>query len=217
MFKIEQKMSNKEITALLLIISILSCRPQNGNKREVLVGGHCEGCEAIYEYGDMQLSSTDTLPDFTETEPKLKITGIVYQNDGKTPAQNVILYVYQTNRKGIYPKRGNEKGWARRHGYIRGWIKTGEDGKYTFYTFRPASYPDRSEPEHIHLTVKEPDKNEYYVDSFVFDDDPLLTKSNRAKLDNRAGSGIIRPTLQRGILLAERDITLGLNIPDYDK
>jgi len=129
-FKLEQKMSNKVFTALLLIISILACRPQNSNKREVLVGGPCEGCEAIHEYGDMRLSPTDTLPDFSETEPKLKITGIVYQNDGETPAQNVILYVYQTNRKGIYPKRGNEKGWARRHGYIRGWVKTAKDGEH---------------------------------------------------------------------------------------
>ncbi|MBT8267731.1 MAG: intradiol ring-cleavage dioxygenase [Bacteroidia bacterium] len=209
-------MSNKEFTALLIFISILSCRPQNSNKREVLVGGPCEGCEAIYEYGDMQLSSTDTLPDFKTTEPKLNITGTVYQIDGKTLASNVILYIYQTNRKGIYPTNGNEKGWARRHGYIRGWVKTGEDGKYSFYTFRPASYPDRSEPEHIHLTIKEPDKNEYYVDSFVFDDDPLLTKSNREKLDNRAGSGIISPVLQNGILVAERDIILGLNILEYE-
>ncbi|MEZ2414451.1 intradiol ring-cleavage dioxygenase [Muriicola sp. E247] len=209
-------MSKKEFTALLIFISIFSCRPQNSNKREVLVGGPCEGCEAIYEYGDMRLSSTDTLPDFKTTEPKLKITGTVYQNDGKTPASNVILYVHQTNRKGIYPTKGNEIGWARRHGYIRGWIKTAGDGKYTFYTFRPASYPNRSEPEHIHLTVKEPDKNEYYVDSFVFEDDPLLSKSTRAKLDNRAGSGIISPVFQNGILVAERDIILGLNIPDYE-
>ncbi|NNK72114.1 MAG: intradiol ring-cleavage dioxygenase, partial [Flavobacteriaceae bacterium] len=126
------------------------------------------------------------------------------------------LYIYHTNRKGIYETRGDETGWGRRHGYIRGWIKTGKDGRYTFYTFRPASYPDRSEPEHIHIYIKEPGKNEYYIDDILFDDDPLLTASERSKRPNRGGSGIIRPQPGGGLFVIDRDITLGLNIPHYD-
>ncbi|SDA37795.1 protocatechuate 3,4-dioxygenase beta subunit [Algoriphagus alkaliphilus] len=180
-----------------------------------LVGGGCEGCEAIFEFGEKTLSPIDTLPDFDSTEPKLKLTGTVLHLDGKTPARDVILYIYHTDRTGIYPKKGNESGWARRHGYIRGWIKTDQSGNYTFYTFRPAAYPDRTEAEHIHLTVKEPDKNEYYLDDFLFEDDPILTQEKRTLLSNRGGSGIGIPKLEKGILTFHRDIILGLNIPDY--
>ena len=191
-----------------------SCQSQDKEKGKI-VGGPCEGCEAIHEYGKRALMQVDTLPKFDSTDPKLKLTGIVYQQDGTTPAENVILYIYQTNRKGIYEQKGDETGWARRHGYIRGWVKTGNDGRYTFYTFRPGAYPRRNVPEHIHLTVKEPGKNEYYLDDYHFDDDPLLTQSQRNGLRNRGGSGISRPILEEGILTVERDLILGLNIPNY--
>lgn len=180
------------------------------------VGGSCEGCEAIYEYGQRKLTATDTLPEFQEKEPKIKITGTVLNKDGKTPTGDVILYIYHTDRTGIYPTRGDEKGWDRRHGYIRGWIKTGKDGKYTFYTFRPAAYPSGIEPEHIHILVKEPGKNEYHIDEYVFDDDPLLTEKERSVLENRGGSGIVKPVPGNGMLTVRRDIVLGLNIPQYE-
>jgi len=199
----------------IFLFSILtSCLAQT--ERQKIVGGPCEGCEAIYEYENQRLKPLDTLPDFKQTKPKLKLTGTVFEKDGKTPAENVILYVYQTDRKGIYPTKGNEKGWAKRHGYIRGWIKTDKSGKYTFYAFRPASYPNGTEPEHIHITIKEPNKNEYYIDEFVFDDDPMLTQNKRNELENRGGSGIVKPTLKDGILTANRNIILGLNIPNYE-
>lgn len=201
---------------LLLFFAITACQSQT-NKNEVSqkVGGPCEGCEAIFEYGNKNLTPTDTLPDFEQTEPKLKLTGTVFQKDGKTPAANVILYIYHTDRNGVYPTKGDEKDWAKRHGYIRGWIKTNNTGKYTFYTFRPASYPNTRAPQHIHITVKEPTKNEYYIDEFLFGDDPNLSPTEEDNSANRGGSGIVKPDLKDGILTAKRDIVLGLNIPDY--
>jgi protocatechuate 3,4-dioxygenase, beta subunit len=133
--------------SLILIPLLLNF--QCSGQSPKIVGGGCEGCEAIFEYGKKTLSPIDTLPGFDSTEPKLKLTGTVFHRDGKTPAQGVILYIYHTDRTGIYPKKGNETGWARRHGYLRGWIKTDQSGWYTFYTFRPGAYPGRTEPEHI--------------------------------------------------------------------
>ncbi len=207
---------NKGLAIFLLILAVQSCTAQTERTTQPVVGGECEGCEAIFEYGSRKLSSVDTLPKFHETNPKLKITGTVFYKDGTSPAENVILYIYQTNRRGIYETKGDEKGWALRHGFIRGWAKTGKDGKYTFYTFRPGAYPDGREPEHIHITVKEPDKNEYYIDEFVFDNDALLTKERRVELENRGGSGIATPTMENGLLIIKRNIILGLNIPNYD-
>lgn len=179
------------------------------------VGGPCEGCEAIYEYRNIELSPTDTLSGFAEADHKLKLSGIVYHNDGTTPAKDVIIYIYHTNAEGIYPKRGDETGWGKRHGYIRGWVITDAEGRYTFYTSRPGSYPNSSEPQHIHIIVKEPDVNEYYLDDFLFDDDPKLTKSIRSNRNNRGGNGLVKPLNADGILVVNRDIVLGYNIPEY--
>ena len=55
----------------------------------------------------------------------------------------------------------------------------------------------------------------YYIDDMIFDDDPLLTKEQRQKLENRGGSGILAPKQEIGVQVAHRDIMLGLNIPNY--
>lgn len=197
------------------------CSQKTSNKTETqhkLVGGSCEGCEAIHEnpIPFNQLNNTDTLPDFNDPGPKVEISGVIYQADGKTPAPGVVLYVYHTDQKGVYPTRGDEKGWAKRHGFIRGWIKTDKDGFYKFYTLVPASYPNSRNPKHIHSTIKEPDLNEYWIDEYLFEGDPYLEeeKSNRPP---RGGNGIIKPVMKDGMLRATRNIILGLNVPGYPK
>ena len=140
---------------------------------------------------------------------------MIYQKDGKTPASGVILYVYQTDATGRYTPAGGQV-HGKRHGRLRGWMKTGADGRYEFRTIRPAPYPGQAIPAHIHPVVKEPDKNEYYLDEFVFDDDPLLTKEKRAKLEDRGGSGVLKVTEEKGVATGRRDIILGRNIPDYE-
>lgn len=207
------------VVFLFCFIILIGCNSKvdkkNITQNIVHTQDSCEGCEAIYEYGDKLLNEIDTLPKFNETEPKIKLTGTVYQLDGKTPAKDVVLYVYQTNRQGVYETKGDEKGWAKRHGYIRGWIKTNEKGEYTFYTFRPAAYPNRRAPEHIHLTVKEPNRTEYYLDDFLFDNDPLLTTNERNRFSERGGSGILKLEFLDGIYVGKRDIILGKNVPNY--
>jgi protocatechuate 3,4-dioxygenase, beta subunit len=137
------------------------------------------------------------------------------------PLPKMLSYIYHTNQKGIYPSIGNDPdnnrdGWGKRHGYIRGWIKTDANGFYQFYTLRPGTYPSRSDPAHIHITIKEPGLNEYYIDDFQFDDDPLLTTAKRQKQKNRGGDGILILVRQpNGIMQGTRHIILGKNIPDY--
>ena len=188
-----------------------------GNSTNIKVGERCEGCEAIYESPVPfdQLNSIDTLPDFNEQGPKIEISGIVYQRDGKTPAQNVVIYVYHTDQIGHYTPGKNATGWEKRHGYIRGWMKTNAKGEYKFYTLMPGHYPGTTVPAHIHPTIKEPDKNEYYIDEYLFDDDPSLTTAERKRQEGRGGNGIVALEEKDGMLYGERDIYLGRNIPDY--
>lgn len=180
------------------------------------VGGGCEGCEAVHEYGSRKLNAVDTLPDFNSPDPKMLISGTIYHSDGKTPAQDVILYIYHTDQSGVYPLRGDEKAWAKRHGYIRGWIRTGPDGKYAFYTLRPGAYPGGQNPAHIHPVIKERGYKAYWIDEYLFADDPILSKHERENQPGRGGSGIIQPVKDdNGMQIATRDIILGLNIPGY--
>lgn len=186
----------------------------NQNK---IVGGGCDGCELMYIGMPKDIKSVDYSPGWTEQGQKLLITGKVYKLDGQTPAPNVIVYYWQTDNNGFYsPKPGMDE-QAKRHGHIRGWVKTDENGKYSIYTIRPAAYPDRDIPAHIHISIKEPDiSNEYYIDEFVFDDDKLLIPAVRKKpLENRGGSGVLRVLIKDDLQIAEHNIILGLNIPNY--
>ena len=180
------------------------------------VGGHCDGCEAMYAGMPKNLSWQTTIPDSNEPGEPLEIEGTIYKLDGKTPATNVILYVYHTDAKGLYsPGKGLASG-ARRHGHLRGWMKTSNDGKYKFRTIRPAQYPNARIPAHIHPEIKEPNMNEYFFDEYLFEGDSFLTKEERAKQEKRCGSGIITLTKGKdGVWRGKRDIILGLNIPDY--
>ncbi|MEW6131248.1 MAG: intradiol ring-cleavage dioxygenase [Acidobacteriota bacterium] len=199
-----------------LLFGALKCNnsPLSVAQLQTKVGGGCDGCELIYEGMPKELHWQTKITPASEPGEPLEISGIIYQRDGKTPAPNVILYVYHTDAKGYYSPFPNQTP-GRRHGHLRGWMKTNAKGEYQFTSIRPAAYPNRPFPAHIHPIIKEPDKNEYWIDEYVFDDDPLLTKAERGKVHNRGGSGIMYLKKQNGVWVGKRDITLGLNIPDY--
>ncbi len=200
---------------MIIILSLVSVQDCGSEPSTVTGAARCEGCEAIYESPTPfeKLEPMVWLPDANTATNKIAINGTVYNADG-SPAAGVILYVYHTDHTGVYPVKGNEKGWAKRHGYLRGWMKTDNKGFYKFFTGRPGSYPKSTEPAHIHIIVKEPGKTEYYLDDYLFDNDPHLTKENRSRLTQRGGNGIIK--LTGGMNgKAERNIYLGKNIPGY--
>jgi protocatechuate 3,4-dioxygenase beta subunit len=209
----------KNIFEILLVgLIAVSCIAQPDKKKEKVVGGPCEDCEALLDYQKLGITPKpiDTLPGFSENDPKIKITGTVFHIDGSTPAENVVIYLYHVDRKGLYQPSKNPVGWEKTHGQYRCWLKTGTDGKFTFYTFRPAPYPEVQEPEHIHIYLKESNTIPYYIDSYFFESDSTLTEDKKQSLKNRGGSGIVKLEMIDGIWTAKRDLILGLNIPDYD-
>jgi protocatechuate 3,4-dioxygenase, beta subunit len=212
------------LTSLFAFVITISCCQNNSpanqpkqQKSDLEVGGTCEDCEAIYESPVPfdQLNETDTLPDFTEPGPKIEISGIVFKADGITPAPGIILYVYHTDQKGLYTKIGNEKSVGNKHGYIRAWLKTNEKGEYRFYTLIPAAYPNSNIPKHIHPVIKEQGKTEYWIDDFVFADDPLLSEKEKNKAQPRGGNGVLYTEMKDGLLRTNRNIQLGLHVDGY--
>ncbi|WP_200909619.1 intradiol ring-cleavage dioxygenase [Zhouia amylolytica] len=198
----------------MFFISTVGCSQDKMTPQ--LIGGPCEGCEAVFEYAGTRLNATDTLPDFNNDGPRLRVSGTVYLPDGKSPAKDVILYVYHTDQDGVYPAKGTETGWGKRHGYIRSWIKTNNKGQYTFYTLKPGVYPNRSAAAHIHLTILEPNGKYYWVENYLFEGDSLLKAAEKEQLNPRGGgSGILTLTKEGDLLVGKRDLILGRNVPGY--
>lgn len=181
-----------------------------------VIGGPFENSEYGMIDRPAAIMSVDTSPGWHQLGQKLLITGTIYENDGKTPAPGVVLYYYHTNVEGHYQSSPELNPSVVRHGYIRGWVKSDEQGEYSIYTIRPGAYPGTDEPAHIHPSVYEPGlKQPYYLDALVFDDDPLLTSRKRQRMNNRGGSGILQTVPKGDLEIARHDVVLGLNIPAY--
>ena len=208
----------------ILAAALMSCgsqtaRPDSANQtqREPIVGLPCEGCEAVFQGIPKELGWQARIAPLEEPGEALRIEGTVRDKDGR-PTPDIIVYAYQTNARGLYPTDPESADMeAHRHGRLRGWAKTDNQGRYRFDTIRPAGYPDTNIPAHVHMHVLEPGRCTYYVDDLLFEDDPRLTPGLRAELSlGRGGPGLAAPqAIPPGAWSVTRDIVLGANIPGY--
>ena len=137
-------------------------------------------------------------------EPMI-ISGTVYKPDGKTAAPNTLIYFYHTDKYGIYGRTGQPT-----HGRFRGWMLTDAKGRYEFSSIRPASYPNSTQSQHVHMTVTTLDRREDWIDSILFEGDRFITARERGWSGQRGGFNPII-TLTRGpdgIQRGVRDIQL---------
>lgn len=202
------------IFTLAFLCFATGCRSQNKPQNKIHVGGNCEGCQLMYDGMPDKLNSSDTSAAWKENDgQKFIISGTVFQANGTTPAKDVILYYYHTDNSGKYTPRPGQP--AQRHGHLRGWVKIDSRGRYSIYTIKPMHYPNETFAAHIHVILKEPGFNEYYLDEWVFDDDRYLTAEVKNRYEKRGGNGIMHAELKEGIWKAEQNVTCGLNIPNY--
>jgi protocatechuate 3,4-dioxygenase beta subunit len=200
--------------AILLFACLASTVSAGDARREV--GGPCDGCEwALLGMPDT-MAAESRIASADEPGEAMTLTGVVYASDGRTPAAGVVVYAYHTDATGHYPAIAAGPAKGVRHGRLRAWARTGADGRYTFQTIRPAPYPKRSIPAHVHIIPIEPGLAPYWIDDLVFTDDPLVTAAWRANHDGRGGNGVQTPKRDAaGTWRVTRDIVLGRNIPDY--
>ncbi|MGI8481724.1 MAG: protocatechuate 3,4-dioxygenase [Chthoniobacterales bacterium] len=142
-----------------------------------------------------------------EPGESLIISGKIYQSDGVTPAEGVVLFVYHTDVTGYYNKDDDAS-----HPRLRGWMQTGADGKYEFRTIKPGAYPHRSTPAHIHAHVYGPGYSERSIEDYWFEGDPRI---NEKELKNASDQGghpfVVVVALKRdsdGVWRGVRDIKL---------
>jgi protocatechuate 3,4-dioxygenase beta subunit len=191
-------MKNLILTLALVVCAATFAQEPSKNQRKRSV---------VYDFKSKAVSDTDTIPGFQTQKEKLKITGIIYESDGKTPAKNVILYIYQADEEGEYHAQKVDGKRVLRH---EGWARTDENGRYTFYTFVPGTYWSGKSMKQIHGMIQEPSTDKTYsINQFVFDNDPMLSKSCRKKIAKYGLNNILK--LERddhGMLIGTRDIIL---------
>lgn len=130
----------------------------------------------------------------------MTISGIVFNKDGKTPAPNVLIYLYHTDMYGIYGRPGEHK-----HGKFRGWLLTDDQGRYEFSSIRPASYPNSTQSQHVHMTITTLDQKEDWIDSILFEGDRFITARERDSAGKKGGfQPIVR--LEKGADGASRGV-----------
>ena len=161
----------------------------------------CSSCIA-----PQNLSSQITIASKDEKGEPLIMSGTIYQSDETTPAEGIVLYVYHTDSTGYYNKDDDPY-----NPRLRGWMKTGKDGKYEFKTIKPAPYPKRTTPAHIHAQIYSSQIPEYSIDDYWFEGDPFITPEAKAKLLRGRGgfNSIIKLTRStEGVLSGVRNIKL---------
>jgi len=197
------KMNVGTVCMIAVLTSVVEAQATQTTDAPILLPS-CQWCGA--SEAPASLSWETRISPSDEPGEPLVVEGYVYESDGETAAPDILLYLYQTNAAGVYPRRGDETGNGRRHGYLRAWIRTDADGRYRFHTIRPEPYQTRTEAAHIHVTVEEPGKSEYWID---FDDDPLLTAEVRADLPGLGGTGILKLRKDAdGVWWGQRNIVL---------
>lgn len=152
------------------------------------------------------MSPKIVIADAAEAGERLVIQGTIFRPDGKTPAEGIVLYVYHTDNTGYYSKDDDPY-----NPRLRGWMKTGSDGKYEFDTIKPAPYPHRTTPAHIHAQIYSDTIPEYAIDEYWFEGDKFINDAQKKLLlTGRGGPGSIVKLVgdAGGTLYGHRDIIL---------
>lgn len=179
-----------------------------------VVGAACEGCDAVFDGMPATIDTRLVLAPADEPGERLVLDGRVLDRRGR-PVEGVVIYAYQTDASGLYPRSTAAVGpAARRHGRLRGWVASGTDGGYRIETVRPGAYPGEDLPQHIHVHVVEPGCGTYFIDDVMFADDPLVDPASLAE-PAMGGRGLVEPRRVDGVWQARRDVVLGLAVPGY--
>lgn len=101
----------------------------------------------------------------------LHLAGTVFKSDGKTPAANSLIEIWQCRADGLYDNVSDD--------YLyRASQKVGGNGRYHFITTKPVAYPVEENspvfrPAHIHLRISSPGSHDL-ITQIYFTGDPHL-------------------------------------------
>ena len=122
-----------------------------------------------------------------EPGERLRVEGLVFAPDGTTPVEGAIVYAYQTDATGRYSTP------PARTPRLRGFMKTDRDGRFFYDTIRPGSYPGGRNPAHVHHQVWGAGYPAQWASDLLFDDDPLVTESERRRSEALGRFSFVKP------------------------
>jgi protocatechuate 3,4-dioxygenase beta subunit len=109
-----------------------------------------------------------------EPGSKLSVSGVVVSADGR-PVAGASIYAYQTDAEGYY---GVKPASDNRDPRLKIFLRSDGEGRWSFETIRPGSYPASRAPGHIHFEVVA-DGYTRRVFEIVFEGDPFITAAMR--------------------------------------
>ena len=138
------------------------------------------------------LSWQATIAPADEPGKRLVVSGQVFAPDGTTPVAGITVYAYHTDATGHYTKTG-----ALRPPRLQGWAKTDAEGRFEFHTIRPAAYPGRTIPAHVHFILWGAGYPRQWTEELRFEGDPFVTREIVAEAAAAGKFAAVVP-LQRG-------------------
>ena len=84
------------------------------------------------------------------------------------------MFAYHTDAAGLYSRAEGPHQWR-----LQGAARTDREGRFRFTTVRPAPYPGRTIPVHVHLEFQAKDAR-YHGGEIRFADDALVDASERS-------------------------------------
>ena len=139
------------------------------------------------------IGSTARIAPATESGTPLRLSGRIAGLDGR-PLANAIVFAYHTDKNGLYDAK--DKGphsWR-----LKGWARSDAEGRFTFETIRPGSYPNERNPAHVHFAAFTPSGERYHAGEVQFSDDPLLSSAQRQQSERDGEFGEVRPVRTDG-------------------
>jgi protocatechuate 3,4-dioxygenase beta subunit len=128
---------------------------------------------------------------------RLRIAGRVFAATGCEPLAGAVVDVWHASAAGFYYGLEATRPLKAEEFVLRGRIRTGEDGGYTFDTILPGNYrvtETWTRPRHIHYIVSHPSRRSLTTQLYFEGDpdnktDPLLKPSLIIPLKRRPGAG----------------------------
>jgi protocatechuate 3,4-dioxygenase beta subunit len=140
------------------------------------------GLVMIHRPTPNRLSSQAQIARSEEPGERLAVAGRVFSPDGRTPAQGVTVYAYNTDAQGYYGE--NHKEYPPR---LYGWMKTDGDGRFELRTIRPGWYPGMQVPAHVHFELWGSGYPLQWTEELKFEGDRHITPSMLAEDAQKAG------------------------------